>query len=247
MKLKLSRYLSLLGVGILAPLVASAVPTPDLVIGLDYKYSTGADPVAVDGSNSWLTATFSQIDANSVKLKLDATNLDSAQKIGAWGFNFDDLKDVSGLMAPYALPIDSFSTAINGKNQGGSSGHGFDFEFGFDTSNGNKFAGGTYVDVTLTYDTGSGPEALSVTDFDFTNTIGFMLDKDGNVKKAGTPGTYMSAAHIQSIPNGGDSAWIAGGANVIPEPSTYALIFGGFALGVVVLRKRFAGRAAKEA
>ncbi len=52
---------------------------------------------------------------------------------------------------------------------------------------------------------------------------------------------------VQNTANSSGSDKFALEVNVIPEPSTYALIFGGFALGVVLLKRRMGSRAAKDA
>ena len=229
----------------------TSMASGQLVFELTDEYTGAAQPVAA-GPGAPLVATFEDsstilsLNANEVQLTLDASNLLAGQKITSWSFNFG--KDLQYLTAD---PTSATETKIvgfdtnssghgstdpydpDGIDMGGSPGHGFDFKWDYQTS-GNVFGGGQTLVMTLTWDDFSVSPTLTTEDFNLPNQPG------------GGPGAYYSAAHVQSItgdPNG-DSGWIAG-AGVIPEPSTYALIFGGVALGVVVLRKKLRKEPAK--
>jgi len=180
---------------------------------LGLEYSGGTPPA---GTPPWLTATFDDGGTpGTVSLKMDATDLEGTEKVGAWLFNANgsDLL-INSLEFSYnaslselfgdSNPTNSIEVNPNSLNAGPA--FGFDIEFDFFT-NGNNFGAG---DV-LVYDIFS-PAPIDANTFLAFNSSG--------------KGPFETAAHVQSIGLNGGSGWIApgSGSNPVPEPTTMLLV-----------------------
>ncbi len=185
---------------------------------LDTEFSGGTEPA---GPSPWLTATFQDIDANTVSLTLSNLNLVEKEFVGSWYFNFNEKLDIDKLkfknIGGTAVKKPSIST---GSNKFKAAGDGYyDIEFDFPTKKKDRFV----AQDTLVYEISS-PNPISGLDFSFTSEF------------KGEVGSWYSAAHVQSI-DSKFSGWIGGGPEVaVPEPSTYLML--GSLLGTILLFSR---------
>jgi hypothetical protein len=199
--------------------IAGPASAATLVLGLNVEFSGGTAPA---GSTPWITATFDDSfgGPNTVRLTLEATNLVGTENIKEWHFNFDPALDPTLLSFVAVSNAASVPNAINtGVNAFQADGDGkYDIQFDFPPppgSFGPRFTAGETVIYDLTY-----VAPISASSFDFFSVPG------------GGQGTFLSAAHIQSIGEGEDSGWIG----VVPEPGTASLL--GLGLLGLALRRR---------
>jgi len=185
---------------------------------LETEYTGGAEPV---GSLPWLTATFEDTGADTVRLTLDAGNLSGAEFVAGWYFNYDPI-----IPLPIIFTYDSgastgpaagVSIIQNGHDAGGAPGFGFDIFLNFPQSNGSRFDAGEIVYYDIAGD------GLSAASFEFLNAAG----------------NFYSAAHVQAIATPPGSGWIAAGSvPQIHEPATLILLgLGLFGCGIAARRK----------
>lgn len=196
--------------------IAFVLPTNAraLTFELNYEFSEAQSPT---GPAPWLTATFTDIAADTVRLTMTANGLVNKEFVDEWLFNFDtnnislnpaDFTHVSsedvGIFGPLSVEVgvDDFP---------GDGGGLYDIKFVFDNAPpADRFDAGDSVtyDITAT--------GLSASSFEVLST------------PHGDHGIYFSAAHIQAIGSGDDpqgSGWIGPkGETPIPEPTTILLV-----------------------
>jgi hypothetical protein len=178
---------------------------------------------APSGSPPWLTATFEDTGDNEVTLTLQA-NLQASsefvdgaaqgageQKRKGWFFNFDPALDLSSLSFAFEEGEQAENILTDADNIKADGDGLFDIVFQWATSGEGRLEGTESAVYTLTY-TGSGD--FSVWSFNFLSEPG------------GGQGVYPSAAHVQGIPYGEGSGWIA-----VPAPG--AALLGVIGLGVI--------------
>jgi hypothetical protein len=192
---------------------------------------TGADP---SGSGPWITATFDQQNATTVRLTLTSNLNSSSEFISDWLFNFNPSKNLAGLsFAKISATVTEDPTigkSLNGFQLNGPSGN-FDISFSFATSNSGggtkRFSQGDSVvyDISLA-------GGLLESDFNFGSN-----DSDFDPAP-------KSGAHVQGIANGGSGKISDGGNNnVVPAPAGLILLATAvpvFALRRLVRRKQVA-------
>ena len=194
------------------------------------KVYDGAQP---ESDGPWLTATFEDVDIEgerSVKLTLEATDLNDYEFVSKWFFNFNPDLDASDLVFdrfyrqdadPEEDPIvKRIRTKTDKLNAAG--GGLYDIGIEFSTSEADRFGVGDSAVFLI-----SGIDGLTVTADDFN----FMS------KPPGGNGLFLAAAHIQGIGDDGkDSGWVA-----VPEPGTMLLLGCGL-VGVALLRRKLRTR-----
>jgi hypothetical protein len=200
-----------------------------LEFDLDNMY---AGTVAPSATLPWVKATFTDIDATHVSLKLDAVGLVSSEFVSEWAFNIDpqiDPSTVSFTQTSHLNYAGYSSTSVTAVANGSGAGpaHGFDIDFGLGTSQSSRFGVAAEVIYTLTRAAG-----LSAANFNFSNASGSTIT--------------TTAAHVQSIGAEGEfSAWVdPSGPGIVsttpvPEASTVAVpIFAAVAAGFAIYHRR---------
>ena len=110
-------------------LMAGTLPALVYVYELDTEFSGATEPV---GPSPWATASFTQIDPNTVKLELSNFNLTDNEFIGAWYLNYSDDLNVNDLNFNRVGGNASAGADIStGKNSFKADGDGF-FDILFD-------------------------------------------------------------------------------------------------------------------
>lgn len=214
--------------GLLA--VAAAPASADLVLTLNDHF--GTDPAA-----GFLRATFMQVDANTVSLTLDASNLQKDEFVGSfgWAFNFTDglaldqssFENVGGLGGTVTVDPSGSGSLLKADGDGD-----YDFAIVFLQGNGDR----------LGAPNGDGIAGSSSV---YEITLAGLLESDFNFlsDEGGGQGTYFSAASVQGVfrdggmPNNTDgSDWLGA-----PIPAPGAVLLGAIGLGFVGWMKRRGG------
>lgn len=212
-----------------------------LVLGLAWMTSANADVVKLDFSNvfsgvapagaaPWLTATFTDIAAGSVRLEILADGLSGLESVDGLYFNLDPL------LSPLALSFvrDAASTgptAANidigvGVDAFRADGDGFyDILFGLPPPPGSQAARFTAGESLIYLISTPG---LSAASFAWLSTPG----------PGGGPGPQIAAAHIQQIGGSADSGWVGATVSAVPLPGALGLLFAGLATLSAVRRRR---------
>lgn len=199
-----------------------------LTFTLDQEFSGATAPV---GTPPWLSATFTQSGANTVRLTMSDVNLTDNEFVTSWFFNLNPAKDPTQLSFAYVSGIvaDAIDTDEDDLQADGDGLFDIRFEFPTAPPAGRFGAGGTSVyDLILT--------GLLESDFNFVSQVG------------GGNGVFHTAAHVQGIGIADESGWIGdtngdgdgggdGGPAPIPEPSTFLLLGAGLG-GLAMWRKR---------
>jgi hypothetical protein len=189
---------------------------------LTYSFGSVANSEAPpSGPAPWATASFVDVNTNSVQLNLVLSMLTS-EFVSKMAFNFgeqysDSDFSFSTISTTGTFQAPTLSVDENSLNMG--VGSRFDFGLNFATSNaggGTKlFNGNDSISYLITY---TGTKAFGVAAFD-------ALDVSNQFK---------AIAHFQSIGTKNTSAWVVP-ATVIPEPR--AALLGGLGL-IALLRRR---------
>lgn len=227
---RISRRVILLGVA-WAALALPAASRAVVVLELDTGIN-GTFPDKVNNALPALKATFTDAGADTVTLKLDATNLTSGEYIHNWLFNFNGDATTLTFTPDSTPPQDGVQLSDPQALSGGNPVKAglFNIEMDFNTANsGDRFNGGETLTVTIT---GTG---ITAADFNYAS-----IDKPS---PNGSTGGWLSAADIRGIGTAGGSGSI-GTMNVavVPEPSTVVLAAMG-GVGLIGLRLRRRGRA----
>lgn len=211
--------------GIVAASLAVGSAFADTVTITCTREFSGA--TAPSGPAPWLTATFTDIGANSVRLDLNrATTMGPNEFISKWLFNLNPV------MAPTSLTItqDSGPTSTQSLRSGS------------DTQAQFRGDGGSYFDVVFDFAT-SGTQRF---DSDFTlasytitgSGLNAQMFNDLGVGAGNSPNGLYTAAHVQGIGDG-LSGWVTGEVVLVPLPSAAWTGMAGLGLaGLVVARRR---------
>ena len=205
----------LLLISVFLGLMAFALPAQALTFEYNFEFSEAFAPV---GDAPWLTATFENIDINTVGLTLEATNLTGSECVSGWYFNLDTGLDADDLL----------NLSIN--NKGGPNAS---ISKGIDTY---KADGDGYFDILLDFDKTFVKDSVATFEIYFTGgltdlSFDFMSAPSGN-----SHGPFLSAAHVQSIGSDDEkSGWVA----PVPEPATMLLLGFGLVGIAAVGRKKF--------
>ena len=190
---------------------------------LSTEFSGGTDPV---GPTPWVTVSFADFAADTVRLTIDATGLSANEFFTEFDFNY--LGGPALTSASFTNQTATTGTVANpsiatGSNAFKADGDGFfDITFGFQTSAGSGRFGAD--DVWRVDIGGTGLSASMFNQQSFTG---------------GDNGIWYVAAHVQGIGSAGGSGWIGGTpANPIPEPEIYAMMAAGLGLMGFVARRR---------
>ena len=207
----------------------AAAASADVIINLNFEFSSGSNP---SGTAPWATATFKDLGGGVVRLtmdeKLQSLAIPPGEFLGkagpndqGWLFNLDPTLDASKLIFTHRLGTAAFvTTGSNDAYRPDGDGF-FDIRFGWT-------AGLVQGSADVVY------ELKMMAGFGVVSESSFnILSKPG---PGGSPGPFVSAAHVQSIGgSGGPSGWI--GDFVIPLPTTAGMAFAGL-LGLGCVRRR---------
>jgi hypothetical protein len=229
-----------IGMAILGVILAGGAAKADFVIPLNTEFSGGTPPA---GSLSpWMTATFSQLNANTVHLRVENTHLVGAEFVSGFYFNvlasevsnptlvsFSNFTgsgtfSMPGVDRKSANPLQDASFKADGDGY-------FDFRLDFETSDlGGRFGAGDALEFDMTLSTG----------------LLFSWFATGS-EPGGGHGSWDAAAHVQGIgSNAQYSGWIGGNhgdvvtTQVIPLPHGAGMATAGLAwlLGTGYIRRR---------
>jgi hypothetical protein len=175
------------------------------------KFDTVFSGTAPTGTAPWLQAEFKDVSPNTVSLTISTAGLQGTEFISDFYFNLNPSLDANSLSLSQTSKTGSFANAgiATGNNTLKADGDGYYcVDLSFATANGSTFTVGDSVTYQITGITG-----LDAADFDFTSTGG------------GGEGSWIAAAHVQSIgANGSASGWAAPTQFLaVPEPSTVLL------------------------
>jgi len=212
--IRVAMLLGVLIAGAVAPLHASAVTYP-----LNFIFSPATGTVAplatvtlTDLGNAVQFDLLSQAGAGS---KLDSLYFNFAN--GSLNPNLLTFSNVSAVNGTYSTTLAPLtSSTVNALK---ADGDGF-FDGKIEYLRNNFLGHGQ----TLSFRLSSVGQNLGVQDFHFFSRPG------------GGSGSYIMASHIQSLPQGGSSAWV-GTVAAVPLPAA-ALLFGSGLIGLLVARGR---------
>jgi hypothetical protein len=235
MSLKMKGMHALSAAVLLAAVAAVPAQAATLTLDLNIEFSGAQSP---QGATPWATAVIDDSfgGANTIRLTMDATNLVDEESITEWFFNFSG--DATQLTFAGVDTADATLNAIFTDNtdsipQLKADGDGF-FDIGFDFAPppgtfASRFTSGETMVYDLTY-----TAAISAFDFNVPSAPG------------GGNGSYLSAAHVQSISDpvfcDGSTAELTGACGsgwigTVPVPAAVWL-FGSGLLGLVGVARR---------
>lgn len=206
------------GLAYITGVVACATITASLLVpakaeaaDFTYQFNSTFSGTSPTGSAPWLTAELKDVAPNKVNLTLTTGGLQGTEFVDMFYLNFNPGLTVTSLAFTQLSKTGSFSdpTISTGVNAFKADGDGFyDVEFGFGTSLSSRFGVGDSFTYQITGITG-----LNANDFVYTSEMG------------GGAGTWLAAAHINSIGSGGASGWDAPlQLTPVPEPAPAILI-----------------------
>lgn len=199
-------------------LLLSSLHADTLFFGMNDTFS-GTSP---SGSTPWITASFNQINSNTVSLTMSVANLVNSEFVTEWDFNLNPNKNPVSLSFARTDATTVGSSVATGTNAFKADGDGFyDISFTFPTANSNRFSAGT---GPVSYNISS-TNPLSAADFNFLSAPG------------GGAGPFLSAAHIQGIGADSLSGWIDPTV-AVPEPYTYLVLASFLLLALSLYRIR---------
>ena len=209
------------------------VSASTVTFNLDYEFSGAQEP---QGASPWAVATIDDSfgDANTVRLTMEATNLVGAESVTSWFFNFSGDANLLSFN-----PYDTADATVN-----------YIFTDSTDSNTALKADGDGFFDIKFDFAPPSGSFASRFTAgetiiYDLTYTAAPIVASDFNVFSAsgGGTGSYLSAAHVQSIADpiycsgSSDPACGSGWIGAVPVPAAVWL-FGSGLLGLVGVARR---------
>jgi hypothetical protein len=201
---------------------------------LTFNYNAAyTDSYTPGGDAPWMRATFTQIDASTVRLEVDSLSLQKGEFVTTWGFNLDPNIDPATLKFSLVSAVNyNGNTTVETSGQDSVKAGGdqrLDFDLAFSTGQNIWQEGSTNI-YTITR---SSSLPLSANDFNW-QTVNKNLQID-------------SSAHVQGLANG-NSAWLypsaiySSSTQAVPEASTAVVLV--FLAGVVCV-SRFQRRTSK--
>jgi hypothetical protein len=210
----ISRTLALQAIVVSTLLLFAPMPSQAAV----YLYNLGTtySGTSPAGPSPWASATIQDTGVNKVGITLSTGGLVKNEFVGGWYLNLDPLNASSLTFS--SVPNATISAGSFSAGGGGR----FDIFFNPSQSQGSRFGANQAITFSV-----SSTTTLNAAMFNTLST------------PSGGNGTWITAAHIQSIGSKGEgSGWIGAATNVaVPEPSTYVLL-GSLVLGLGFLKWR---------
>jgi hypothetical protein len=176
-----------------------------------FQFNTTFSGTSPTGSAPWLTEEFQDVTPGKVNLTITTTGLQGTEFASDLYLNINPALTATSLVFTKQSMTGSFTdpTISTGEDAFKADGDGYyDVDLGFSTSHGSTFTVGDSITYQIT-----GISGLVANDFEYTSSPG------------GGAGTWLAAAHIQSIGDGGASGWEAPLAlTPVPEPAPAMLL-----------------------
>jgi hypothetical protein len=195
-----------------------------------FNFDSVFSGTAPSGAAPWLQAEIKDVSANTVDLTISTAGLQGTEFISDFYLNINPSLTVTSLAFSQTSKTGSFANpAIStGEDAFKADGDGYyDVDLSFATANGSTFTVGDSVTYQITGITG-----LNANSFDYMSTSG------------GGAGTWLAAAHIQSIGASGASGWIAP-SQLTPVPEPAPILLSSLAIGLWVGARRLRNRAGR--
>ena len=224
------RIATLLCVGLVIGFTFQA--SGETVYDYAHPFASGSDvQPSPEGTPPWLSATFTDIDASTIRLRLSVDDLPEPQFVVGFYFNFNPTLDPSLLNFDYVSGVQTATEPEVGTDAFKASGDGlYDIYISFPTANnGLRFTDGEYSEYDICYN-GTLPTGTSLVD-----QFHVLATPDGGY------GPYYTAGRVQGLPNE-QSTWLYGtqqepGENVVPEPSSVVMLLVLAGLSLLVRRR----------
>lgn len=190
----------------------------------NYVFSSGGSLPAPTGPAPWLSVELDDVTPGNVKVTINTSGLQGTEFVSDLYLNLDPAINPTTLSLTKLNQTGSFTdpTISLGENGYKADGDGYyDIDLGFSTSHGSTFTVGDSITYQISV------AGLDANSFEFGSQMG------------GGAGTYLAAAHVQSIgADGSSSAWIA--PVQTPEPGSVTLLL--LAAGLWFGGRRFVNR-----